>query len=603
MSLDYLLQNAARLHEQGRLDEAEAIYRRLLEVNPEQTDVLHLLGMIAMQRRSFDSAIDMLYKAVRLSPQTDAYEFTLAQVLQESGRPKEALEHYKAVSARREYPETYHNMGIVYRFLGDAELARKMFEKAVEMRPDFSSAYVNLALIARDGGDFAGALVLLDKAVAADPQNAEAYAQQAVTRRLAGENERAVALYEKALSLAESPVYYNGLGIAFENLNRTDDAFNAYCRAIELDPSCADAYSNRANVYVKYGKHWQAEDDYKKAVKLDPQFASAYNNLGALLYDHGRFEEALECYRKAFIINPKQAETCCNLAMAVKEAGDPAEAVGLYFNALALNPALTEIHHDLARTLYDLYGGTEPDCKETAVKLAQKWKQFFPDNPVAAHVCAALQGDNPPRAGDAYVETLFDSFAETFDAAVGDLDYRVPELVAGYVKTLPVGLRILDAGCGTGLNAAALKPRAAKLSGVDLSAKMLDAAGKRGLYDALEKSDAVAFCHENPSAFDLVVWADVACYFGDLTDLLAASARALAAGGRVVFTVEKAENPDGYALRPSGRYVHGAAYVENALKRAGFSGIALTDAVLRRERGADVAGIFAAAEKTGGDAN
>ena len=603
MSLDYLLQNAARLHEQGRLDEAEALYRRLLEINPEQTDVLHLLGMIAMQRRSFDSAIDMLYKAVRLSPQTDAYEFTLAQALQESGRPKEALEHYKAVSARKEYPETYHNMGIIYRFLGDTELARKMFEKAVEMRPDFSSAYVNLALIARDGGDSSGALALLDKAVAADPQNAEAYAQQAVTHRLAGENERAVALYEKALSLAESPVYYNGLGIALENLNRTDDAFNAYCRAIELDPSCADAYNNRANVYVKYGKHWQAEDDYKKAVKLDPQFASAYNNLGALLYDRGRFEEALECYRKAFIINPKQAETCCNLAMAVKEAGDPAEAVGLYFNALALNPALTEIHHDLARTLYDLYGGTEPDCKETAVKLAQKWKQFFPDNPVAAHVCAALQGDNPPRAGDAYVETLFDSFAQTFDAAVGDLDYRVPELVAGHAQTLPAGLRILDAGCGTGLNAAALKTRAAKLTGVDLSAKMLDAARKRGLYDALEKSDAVAFCNENPSMFDLVVWADVACYFGDLTDLLAASARALAAGGRVVFTVEKAESPDGYALRPSGRYVHGAAYVENALKRAGFSEIRLTDVVLRRERGADVAGIFAAAEKTGGDSN
>ena len=460
------------------------------------------------------------------------------------------------------------------------KLLRAVFGRAIAFlpvdRPFFIGAFADRVLFPRRGGYFG---VARQNGFAAQVGN---HAVGAFRRRQQG-----VAVH---------------FGVAFDD-GGAFDAFNAYCRAIELDPSCADAYSNRANVYVKYGKHWQAEDDYKKAVKLDPQFASAYNNLGALLYDHGRFEEAVECYRKAFIINPKQAETCCNLAMAVKEAGDPAEAVGLYFNALALNPALTEIHHDLARTLYDLYGGTEPDCKETAVKLAQKWKQFFPDNPVAAHVCAALQGDNPPRAGDAYVETLFDSFAETFDAAVGDLDYRVPELVAGYVKTLPAGLRILDAGCGTGLNAAALKPRAAKLTGVDLSAKMLDAAGKRGLYDALEKSDAVAFCHENPSAFDLVVWADVACYFGDLTDLLAASARALAAGGRVVFTVEKAENPDGYALRLSGRYVHGAAYVENALKRAGFSGIALTDAVLRRERGADVAGVFAAAEKTGGDAN
>lgn len=245
------------------------------------------------------------------------------------------------------------------------------------MRPDFASAYVNLALIERDEGDSDKAMALLDRAVEADPAYAEAYAQRAVTHRLAGRFEQALEQYEKALSLSDNPVYLNGIGITFERLDRPDDAFHAYCRAIELDPSFADAYNNRANVYVKFGKHWQAEDDYKKAVRLDPQFASAYNNLGALLYDHERFEEALECYRKAFIINPKQAETCSNLAMAVKEAGDPAEAVGLYFNALALDPSLTKIHHYLAQALYDLYTAKEEDAKETAVKLAQKWKQFF----------------------------------------------------------------------------------------------------------------------------------------------------------------------------------------------------------------------------------
>ena len=154
MSFDFVFQNAVRLHEQGKLDEAEAVYRRLLEINPEHTDLLHLLGMIAMRKKSFDSAIELLYKAVRLSPGTDAYEFTLAQALQDAGRPKEALEHYRSVLARNDaYPETYHNMGIIYRFEGDTAEARRLFQKAVEMRPDFASAYVNLALIERDEGD------------------------------------------------------------------------------------------------------------------------------------------------------------------------------------------------------------------------------------------------------------------------------------------------------------------------------------------------------------------------------------------------------------------------------------------------------------------
>lgn len=102
MSFDFVFQNAVRLHEQGKLDEAEAVYRRLLEINPEHTDLLHLLGMIAMQKKSFDSAIELLYKAVRLAPESAAYEFTLAQALQDAGHPKEALEHYRSVLARND---------------------------------------------------------------------------------------------------------------------------------------------------------------------------------------------------------------------------------------------------------------------------------------------------------------------------------------------------------------------------------------------------------------------------------------------------------------------------------------------------------------------
>lgn len=599
MSFDFVFQNAVRLHEQGKLDEAEAVYRRLLEINPEHTDLLHLLGMIAMRKKSFDSAIELLYKAVRLSPGTDAYEFTLAQALQDAGHPKEALEHYRSVLARNDaYPETYHNMGIIYRFEGDTAEARRLFQKAVEMRPDFASAYVNLALIERDEGDSDKAMALLDRAVEADPAYAEAYAQRAVTHRLAGRFEQALEQYEKALSLSDNPVYLNGIGITFERLDRPDDAFHAYCRAIELDPSFADAYNNRANVYVKFGKHWQAEDDYKKAVRLDPQFASAYNNLGALLYDHERFEEALECYRKAFIINPKQAETCSNLAMAVKEAGDPAEAVGLYFNALALDPSLTKIHHYLAQALYDLYTAKEEDAKETAVKLAQKWKQFFPDNPVAAHVCAAFEGKTPDRAADEYVRELFDSFADSFEAAVRKIDYRVPDLLAVYMRDKPSGLRILDAGCGTGLNAAVLKTHAKTLAGIDLSEKMIAAACEKGLYDTLQTADITRFCSENPAAFDLIVLADVVCYFGGLETLLSAAFKALAPGGSVFFTAEKLDSGADFVLRPSGRFAHFPPYVEKALARAGFENIRLSEENLRREKESNVAGILVTAEKT-----
>ena len=599
MSFDLVLNNAVRLHEQGRLDEAEAMYRQLLEISPDQPDVLYLLGMVAMQRKSFDSAINLLYKAVRLVPEAVPYEFTLAQALQDSGHPKEALEHYQAVLSRDpSLPEAYHNMGIVYRFEGDSAQAEKLFSKAIELRDDFSSAYVNLALIKRDGGEPEKALELLAQALQSDPSNAEAYAQIAVTHRLAGRLEPARKNYEKALELSPAnPIYWNGLGITFEAMDRLDDAFHAYCRSIELDGGFADAYNNRANVYAKLGKHWEAEADYKKAVKLDPRYDSAFNNLGALLYGQERYEEALECYRKAFLINPKQAETCSNLAMAVKEAGDPAEAVGLYFTALHLKPSLTKIHHYLAQTLYDLYLSPQEDAKETAVKLAQKWVQFFPDNPVAAHVCKALEGNTPERASAEYVKEVFDSFAESFEATLKKIKYHVPALLAREAEKFPFEARILDAGCGTGVNADVLRAHARTLTGIDLSEKMLDAAREKKKYDVLKAQDIVSFCREKPDCFDVIVLADVACYFGDLEPLMQAVSGALAENGTVFLTIEKTENGQDYVLRPSGRFAHSEKYLKTILKTAELREEIFEDALLREENASGVRGIVTVCKK------
>ena len=600
MSFDLILQNAVRLHEQGRLDEAETAYRQLLEINQEHTDVLHLLGMIAMQKKSYDSAIELLYKAVRLAPQTIAYEFTLAQALQESGHPKEALEHYKVVLDQDDsLPEVYHNMGIIFRFQGETDRAKQMFQKAIDLRSDFSSAYVNLALIARDENLYPEALDFLDKAVQCDPRNPESYAQKAVTCRLMQRYSEALDLYEQALSLqSNNPVYLNGLGITFECLGRLDEAIDAYNRSVESDPSFADAYNNRANVLAKLGKHWEAEDDYKKAVKLDPSFASAYNNLGALLYDHGRWQEALECYRKAFIINPKQAETCCNLAMVVKETGDPAEAVGLYFNALALDPSLHKVHHYLAQTLYDLYRGEQDDAKEMAKNLAGKWKQFFPDNPIANYVCKTLNGEDISQADRAYVKEMFDDFADSFETTLAKLDYQTPEILKSFLEKKTQKIKILDAGCATGNNAFCLRPHASFLIGIDLSDKMVREARKKNMYDVLEETDITEFCNRNPSSFDLVVITDVMCYFGNIEPLLCAIFCALDDKGEVFLTFEKQEKgEENFVLQPCGRFAHNKNYVVNTLRHLGFHQVDAQDRILRYEDGKPVAGVVVTAEK------
>jgi predicted TPR repeat methyltransferase len=227
---------------------------------------------------------------------------------------------------------------------------------------------------------------------------------------------------------------------------------------------------------------------------------------------------------------------------------------------------------------------------------------------VAAHLLAALGADaTPPRAADAYVKQTFDRFAADFDATLARLDYRAPELVAeALARALgpPRGdMDVLDLGCGTGLCAPLLRPRARRLIGVDLSPAMLERARRRGGYDTLHEGELTAFLREHTASWDVIACADTLCYLGDLGPALRAAATALRREGVLVFTVERMteahtsrESPAGaaahpFALEPHGRYLHDEAYVRAALAAAGFAAEAAR-VTLRMEGGRPVEGLL-----------
>jgi predicted TPR repeat methyltransferase len=90
-----------------------------------------------------------------------------------------------------------------------------------------------------------------------------------------------------------------------------------------------------------------------------------------------------------------------------------------------------------------------------AAALYRKWLAEEPGNPVALHQLAACEGGEPPaRASDAYVQTVFDSFAAHFDEKLASLDYRAPALLAraarGQLAAPSAPLDVADLGCGTG---------------------------------------------------------------------------------------------------------------------------------------------------------
>ena len=115
----------------------------------------------------------------------------------------------------------------------------------------------------------------------------------------------------------------------------------------------------------------------------------------------------------------------------------------------------------------------------------------------------------------------------------------------------------------------------ARLTGVDLSARMIDKARSLGVYDRLEHGDIVEFLAASEERFDLVLAADVFIYVGDLEPVFARLERAMAEACSASRSKSLEGGGDGLRLLPSLRYAHSKAYLERLASQHGFEVVAM----------------------------
>jgi predicted TPR repeat methyltransferase len=380
---------------------------------------------------------------------------------------------------------------------------------------------------------------------------------------------------------------------------RFEAAEELYRRILAVAPACPEAWHFRGMLAVQMGRVAEGEELIRKAVEIAPDYADAHNNLGNVLQVLERYEEAIGFYELAIMVRPQMADAHYNLGRAHDAMQRAEEAVTAYRQALLLGHFHPDVYRHLGWALYGM------GRVEEAADIFGKWLTIEPQSEVARHMLAACTGENvPARASDGCVQSMFDRFADSFDEVLASLKYEAPALVAQLVAEVmppPAGdLDVLDAGCGTGLCAAGLKPYARQLAGVDLSPEMLKRAVERKLYDHLYEWELVGFLERQAAAWDLIASADTLVYFGDLGPFAAAVGRALRPGGRLVFTVERAEEgeaPEGFRIHPHGRYSHTEGYLRTTLQEAGLEVVAVRRADLRLERQIPVGGFVVAAHK------
>lgn len=244
---------------------------------------------------------------------------------------------------------------------------------------------------------------------------------------------------------------------------------------------------------------------------------------------------------------------------------------------------------------------------DAAVKAYEEVLAIDPDDHGGASVrIAALgRGEAPPKAPDAYVETLFDQHAEAFeDILVEQLGYTVPMMVRQRLQSLNLGpfQRLLDLGCGTGLTGGALRDMVADITGIDISENMVEIAHEKDLYETLYVAEIEDFLEDNDDEpFDIVTATDVLPYLGALEPLFFGTAENMVSGGTFVFSSETAgeEAMAGrpFIVGPHQRYLHAEAYVRERLTATGFELVEITDINVRMQDGNPSPGHLVVAKK------
>jgi Flp pilus assembly protein TadD len=285
---------ALRLQVEGQLGTAAAIYDRILAVCPDQTDALHLSGIVARRRGDRAAAVRRIGRAVALQPDFAEPYNNLGNTLRELGDRAGALHAFhRATRLKPSLAEAYAGHAAVLSELGRPEDGLAVWRAAAAARPDHAETRNGLgnALHMLERG--AEAQAAYRAALALDPCFAHAYANLATVLRGGGAADRAALLQRRALRLQPGfAAAFSGLGLALAALDRPAEAADLQARAIALQPDFAGAQSNRGSAVLALNRVEEAVAAYGRAVRLDPALPDPHRNLGIARLLQGRLAEA-----------------------------------------------------------------------------------------------------------------------------------------------------------------------------------------------------------------------------------------------------------------------------------------------------------------------
>lgn len=265
-------QDAFEHHVRGRLAEADAGYRALLQRSPDHVDGLHFRGILLHQAGQHEAALELIRKAISLAPGQGAAHSNLGVVLLALNRPGEALQSFdRAQAIHPESAEALVNRGNALQALERSDEALQSYDRALAVNPGLMDAVLRRGQVLISAGRFDEALAGFDRALVLSP---------------------------------DLPALLSDRGGVLIEMKRYEEAVGTLQKAVTIDPDNAAALSNLGGALVELKRQGEALVSLDRALALEPDSVNALFNRGTALRDLKRPKEAVESYERLLAIQP-----------------------------------------------------------------------------------------------------------------------------------------------------------------------------------------------------------------------------------------------------------------------------------------------------------
>ena len=377
---------AVEVHNKGDLETAEGLYRKILEVDPKNANVLHLLGFLAHQLGFGEEGLKLIEEAISYEPKIALFHSNLAKVclgIRDNKRAEEAYRRSLELDS-----SDINIMNDLANLLREKEKgpgtgslleASELLGKVVSLKPDVPEFQVNFGNVLRDNLQLDESIVCYKKALKINPNFVGALRNIGIIHSLKKNNELAREYINKALKInPDDAPSLNNYGQILVSENQLDKGIEYFEKAISCDPYDSQLFFNKGRALMRRRRDEEALEAFQKSMELDNTKSEAFSYFATMLRMMEKVDESEKFIRASLDEFPDDLLLLTELAINLQFQFEFDESTNLSKKILKRAPYFCPAIIVLAIVL--IHTGEE----EEVLELYKKAFKYMPDEPAVS---------------------------------------------------------------------------------------------------------------------------------------------------------------------------------------------------------------------------